>query len=104
MRQMGCMFLGLTFLAGITVGTIEYAMINVVVFLLLALAVAKFLEPRFGTNGMVYGMAGAFFASFLWPYLIIGFKTGDDCVGDECLAGVFTTPSAQQAEQESASQ
>lgn len=92
MRQMGCLFLGLTFLAGVTVGTVEYAMINVVVFLLLALGVAKFLEPRFGTNGLVYGMAGAFFASFLWPYLLIAFQSGDDCTGDECLkSGAFSS-------------
>ncbi len=84
MRLMGFLFLGLTFLAGITVGTIEYAMINVVVFLALALLVVKFVEPRFGTNGLVYGMAGAFFASFLWPYAVIGLA--DDCEGDECLA------------------
>ncbi|MEM8726011.1 MAG: hypothetical protein AAGE86_10870, partial [Pseudomonadota bacterium] len=83
-RLMGFLFLGLTFLAGITVGTIEYAMINVVVFLALALLVVKFVEPRFGTNGLVYGMAGAFFASFLWPYAVIGFFDG--CEGDECLA------------------
>ncbi|QUL37925.1 hypothetical protein [Erythrobacter sp. JK5] len=81
---MGFLFLGLTFLAGITVGTIEYAMINVVVFLALALLVVKFVEPRFGTNGLVYGMAGAFFASFLWPHAMIAFA--DDCEGDECLA------------------
>lgn len=103
MRLMGFLFLGLTFLAGITVGTIEYAMINVVVFLLLALLVAKFVAPRFGNNGLVYGMAGAFFASFLWPYLLI-FGSDKDCVGDECLAGVFTTPSAQQAAQKENSQ
>lgn len=96
MRLMGLLFLGLTFLAGITVGTIEYALINIVVFLALALLVARFVEPRFGTNGLVYGMAGAFFASFLWPYLLI-FGSNEDCVGDECLAGIFTTPGAQQA-------
>ncbi len=86
MRLMGFLFLGLTFLAGITVGTIEYAMINVVIFLALALLVVKFIEPRFGQNGLVYGMAGAFFASFLWPYAVIGFSDG--CEGDECLAKV----------------
>ncbi len=87
---MGCLFFCLTFLAGITVGTIEYALINMVVFLALALAVTKFIEPRFGQNGLVYGMAGAFFASFLWPYGLIAFKSGEDCVGDECLEmGVF---------------
>ncbi|MEL6877160.1 MAG: hypothetical protein AAGL68_03575 [Pseudomonadota bacterium] len=100
MRFIGFLFLCLTFLAGITVATIEYAMINVVVFFALSLAVVKFIEPRFGTNGLVYGMAGAFFASFLWPYLLIAFKSGEDCVGDECLAGIFTTPGANQEAQQ----
>ncbi|MEL6529437.1 MAG: hypothetical protein AAFQ27_05710 [Pseudomonadota bacterium] len=88
MRLMGFLFLSMTFLAGITVGTIEYAMINVVVFLALALLVAKFVEPRFGTNGLVYGMAGAFFVSFLWPYLFIAVLGAlrSECVGDDCLA------------------
>lgn len=84
MRLMGFLFLSMTFLAGITVGTLEYAMINVVVFLVLALLVAKFLRPRYGDNGLVYGMAGAFFVSFLWPYAMIGFSDG--CEGDECLS------------------
>ncbi|AOL22735.1 hypothetical protein Ga0102493_111711 [Erythrobacter litoralis] len=94
---MGFLFLGLTFLAGITVGTVEYALINVVVFLLLALAVAKFLAPRFGSNGLAFGMAGAFFASFLWPYLLI-FGLDGTCEGDECLAnGVFVAASPQES-------
>lgn len=89
MRLIGFLFLALTFLAGLTVGTLEYAMINVVIFLVLALGAVRFLEPRFGANGAVYGMAGAFFASFLWPYVLI-FASDDDCRGDECLAeGAF---------------
>jgi hypothetical protein len=94
------MFFALTFLAGITVGTLEIALINVVVFFLLALGVARFLAPRFGRQGIVYGMAAAFFASFLWPYLLIPVLGSEDCVGDGCLAGVLTTPGAQLAEQE----
>jgi len=86
MRLMGGMFLGLTFLAGITVGTIEIALINMVVFCALALAVVKFLEPRYGNSGLVYGMAMAFFASFLWPYALILTRSGDGCEGDACLA------------------
>ncbi len=87
MRLMCFLFLGLTFLAGITVGTIEYAMVNVIVFLALALLIARFVEPRFGTNGLVYGMAVAFFVSFLWPYGLIAALSivGDECLGDECL-------------------
>jgi hypothetical protein len=93
------MFFVLTFLAGITVGTMEVALINVVVFLIMALGVAKFVEPRFGQQGVVYGMAGAFFASLLWPYMLIAARSGEDCTGDDCLAGVFTTPGAQSAEE-----
>ncbi|MBV7258002.1 hypothetical protein [Erythrobacter crassostreae] len=83
-RLIGSLFLGLTLLAGITVATLEIALINAVVFLVLALGVAKFLEPRFGQEGLVYGMAGAFFVSFLWPYAMI--FASDGCSGDACLA------------------
>lgn len=83
MRQVGCLFFALTFLAGITIGTVETALINVVVFLVLALGVARFLRPRFGSQGVVYGMAGAFFASFLWPVLLIVGSDGT-CDGEEC--------------------
>ena len=58
---MGFLFLVLTFLAGVTVGTVEIALINIVVFLGFALLAARYLEPRFGANGLVFGMAGAFF-------------------------------------------
>ncbi len=85
-RLIGFLFLGLTFLAGITVATIEYALINCVIFCALALAVVRFLEPRFGEQGIVYGMAGAFFISFLWPYAIILARMGSGCTGDDCLA------------------
>lgn len=67
MRFMGFLFLCLTFLAGVTVGTVKIALINVVVFLGLALLAVRLLEPRYGKNGLVFGMAGAFFVSFLWP-------------------------------------
>lgn len=70
MRLMGFLFLCLTFLAGVTVGTVEIALINVVVFLALALLAVRLLEPRYGKNGLVFGMAGAFFASFLWPVVV----------------------------------
>lgn len=83
MRVMGFLFALLTFLAGVTIATIEYALINLVVFCVLALGVARFIEPRFGETGLVFGMAGAFFISFLWPYaLILG---SEACEGDQCL-------------------
>jgi hypothetical protein len=70
MRLMGFLFFCLTFLAGVTVGTVEIALINIIVFMALALAADHFLAPRFGRNGLVYGMAGAFFLSCLWPAAI----------------------------------
>jgi len=86
MRLMGFLFLVLTFLAGVTVGTVEIALINIVVFLGFALLAARYLEPRFGANGLVFGMAGAFFASFLWPVGVYAFRAGEECVGDDCQA------------------
>lgn len=76
MRLMGFLFLSLTFLAGVTIGTLQIALINAVVFLLLALAVVRFLAPRFGNNGLAFGMAGAFFASFCWPIVILALGGG----------------------------
>jgi hypothetical protein len=70
MRLMGFLFLCLTFLAGVTVGTVAIALVNIVVFLGLALLAERFLMPRYGRNGLVYGMAGAFFVSCLWPAAI----------------------------------
>lgn len=70
MRLMGFLFLCLTFLAGVTVGTVTIALINIIIFMALALAAAHFLSPRYGKNGLVYGMAGAFFLSCLWPAVI----------------------------------
>ena len=99
MRQIGCMFVVLTFLAGITVSTLPVALVNVVVFFALALLVVQFLAPRFGQQGMVYGMALAFFASFLWPFLLIPFIGDEDCQGDQCLADIFTTPGVRPAQE-----
>lgn len=85
MRLMGLLFLGLTFLAGITVGTVEIALINVVVFLGLALLAVRLLEPHFGKNGLVFGMAGAFFASCMWPAPVMLMRTDAGCQDDNCL-------------------
>ena len=70
MRLMGFLFLCLTVLAGVTVGSVEIALINIIVFMTLALAAEHFLSPRYGKNGLVYGMASAFFLSCLWPAAI----------------------------------
>ncbi len=84
MRLMGFLFLCLTFLAGVTIGTVVVALINVVLFLAFALLVVRFIEPRFGTNGLVFGMAGAFFLSFMWPVVAQAFRAPQDCLGENC--------------------
>jgi len=84
MRLIGFLFLCLTFLAGITVGTVAIGLINIVVFLAVALLAARYLEPRYGTNGLVYGMAGAFFLSCLWPAAIHAARDEPLCAGDAC--------------------
>ncbi|PLK24060.1 hypothetical protein C0V72_06715 [Porphyrobacter sp. TH134] len=84
MRLMGFLFLCLTFLAGITVGTVEIALINIVVFLGLALLAERFLAPRFGKNGLVFGMAGAFFVSCMWPAVVHAARDKTYCDGDDC--------------------
>lgn len=84
MRLMGFLFLCLTFLAGVTVGTVEIALVNIIVFMALALAAEHFLAPRFGKNGLVYGMAGAFFLSCMWPAVIHGARDEPFCAGDDC--------------------
>ena len=82
--MMGFLFLCLTFLAGVTVGTAEIALINIVIFLGLALLAEHFLAPRFGKNGLVFGMAGAFFVSFLWPVVAYAIRGEAYCVGENC--------------------
>ncbi len=84
MRRMGSLFLVLTFLAGVTIGTVEVALINVVVFLGLALLAVRLLEPRFGSNGLAFGMAGAFFLSFLWPVVVYAVRADGECAGADC--------------------
>lgn len=84
MRRMGFLFLILTFLAGVTIGTVEVALINVVVFLGLALLAVRLLEPRFGSNGLAFGMAGAFFLSFLWPVVVYAVRADGACSGKDC--------------------
>ncbi len=84
MRLMGFLFLCLTFLAGVTVGTVEIALVNIIVFMGLALAAERFLMPRYGKNGLVYGMAGAFFLSCMWPAAIHASRDEPFCTGDSC--------------------
>ena len=88
-RFIAALFLGMTVLAGLTIGTGEIALVNAIIFIALALLILRFAMPRWGANGAVYGMAGAFFLSLLWPYAWMIAK-GGDCVGDECLAGTPT--------------
>ncbi|MGB7372568.1 hypothetical protein [Pontixanthobacter sp.] len=85
-RFIGSLFLGSTFLAGITIGTVEIALLNCVVFLTLALLALTFIPERWGEQGVVYSMAMSFFLSLFWPYALIGYLSGEDCQGDDCLA------------------
>lgn len=84
MRLVGLLFLILTFLAGVTVGTVEIALINIVIFLACTLFATRFLEPKWGRNGLVYGMAGAFFVSVLWPAVAFGLRSSGDCNSPDC--------------------
>ena len=95
MREMGCMFMVLTFLAGITVSTVPVALINVVVFFALSLGVLHVFGDRLGKQGLAFAMLGTFFASFAWPFALAPFLGEDGCEGDQCMAWIFTTPGAQ---------
>ncbi len=97
MREMGCLFMCLTFLAGITVSTFAIGLVNVVVFFALSLGLIQLFGARLGKQGLAYGMMGTFFASFLWPYLLLPFLGEAGCEGDACLAGIFTTSAAVDA-------
>ncbi len=81
---MGFLFLCLTFLAGVTVGTVEIALINIIVFLGLALLAERFIARRYGRNGLVFGMAGAFFLSCLWPAVFHAVRGEGACAGADC--------------------
>ena len=95
MREMGCLFAGFTFLAGITVSTVPVALLNVVVFIALALAMLQVFGDRLGRYGLAFGLFGAFFASFAWPFALAPFLGEEGCQGDQCMAWVFTTPGAK---------
>jgi hypothetical protein len=86
MRLMGFLFLCLTFLAGVTVGTVEIALINIIIFLGLALLVERFIAQRYGKNGLVFGMAGAFFLSCLWPAVFHAVRGERACAGADCTS------------------
>jgi len=92
MREMGCLFMCLTFLAGITVSTALVGLVNVLVFFALTLGLIHLFGDRLGKQGLAYAMMGTFFASFLWPYCLSPFLGETGCRGDECLADIFTTP------------
>lgn len=95
MREMGCMFMVLTFLAGVTVSTVPIALVNVVVFFALALGLIYGLGARLGKQGVAFGMMGAFLISFIWPFFLIPFIGEEGCQGDQCLSAIFTTPGAR---------
>lgn len=98
MREMGCLFMCLTFLAGITVSTAIVGLVNVLVFFALTLGLLQLFGDRLGRQGLAYAMMGTFFASFLWPYLLTPFIGEEGCQGDQCLADIFTTPGTAATE------
>ena len=100
MREIGCMFMVLTFIAGITVSTVPVALINVVVFFALSLGMLHLFGERLGKQGLAFGLLGTFFASFAWPFARAPFLGEEDCKGERCLAWVFTTPGAQMSDEE----
>ena len=71
MRWIAGAFLGLTVLAGLTLGSPVLALVNAIVFAVLALAAIRFAGPRWGDNGRVWAMAGAFFLSLLLPFILL---------------------------------
>ena len=95
MRQMGCLFMVLTFLAGITVSTVPVALMNVVVFFALSLGLVHLFGDRLGKQGLAFGLLGTFFASFAWPFALAPFLGEEGCEGDQCMAWIFTTPGAK---------
>ena len=95
MRQIGCLFMIFTFLAGITVSTVPVALINVVVFFALSLGMIHLFGDRLGKQGVAFGLMGTFFASFLWPFALAPFLSEEGCKGDQCMAWIFTTPGAK---------
>ena len=100
MREMGCLFMVLTFIAGITVSTVPVALINVVVFFVLSLAFVRVFGERLGQQGLAFGLLATFFASFAWPFALAPFLGDEGCEGDQCMAWIFTTPGTQVSEEE----
>ena len=100
-RAVAAAFLVLTVLAGFAVsgGYIEIAIINAVVFLGLGLLVAVFVAPRFGKNGLVFGMTMAFMVSLIWPFALIAPLLFDSCEGDDCgKVTVLIAPESENSE------
>ncbi|WP_379545741.1 hypothetical protein ACFCW2_08835 [Qipengyuania sp. DSG2-2] len=85
---MGFLFFVLTFLAGVTIGTVEIALINGVVFLVLALLVVRFVPAAWSPYGVPFAMTGAFIVSVFVPYTLITFLLGEDCPGGTCTVTI----------------
>ena len=67
MRLMGALYLLLSFLAGITIGSVEIALINCVVFLLAALLFTRWIPARWEPYGTPFAMTGALCLAVMWP-------------------------------------
>lgn len=70
-RLIATLFFILVFFEGVTLGHVGLGLINCAVFALLALIVIRNVPKRWGTNGVVYGMGGAFFVSLLTPFVLL---------------------------------
>jgi len=94
-RTIGFLFLILSALGGYTVsgGYLEIALINAVVFLALALLVVRWIAPRFGRQGLVYGMGAAFLISLIWPIAVLPFILDPPCEGEDCEMNVTISAS-----------
>ena len=94
-RTIGFLFLILSALGGYTVsgGYLEFALINAVVFLVLALLVVRWIAPRFGRQGLVYGMGAAFLISLIWPIAVLPFILATPCEGEDCEVSVTISAS-----------
>lgn len=83
-RLIALLFFVLAFFEGLTFGHVALGLINCAIFAALALAVVRFFPERWGNNGRVYGMSGAFFISLLTPFVLYLFFGEEPCEGADC--------------------
>ena len=64
---MCALYLGLSFLAGITIGTVVVGLINVVIFLAAALVLTRLAPDRWEPYATPFSLTGALGVATLWP-------------------------------------